>query len=191
MTLPDPFLPDQGVRRNFEALDQRINELRNALMPTGTVLATGRSAAPDGFLLCDGSAVSRTTYADLFAAISTTYGTGDGSTTFNLPDLRGRVPVGVDGAAGRIAANDALGNTAGAETHALSTAELPAHTHGAGSYVVSVSNPVNTTTGGGAHRYSNAGGSSVSVTGTSGSTGSDTAHNNLQPYQIVNYMVKI
>ncbi|HRF69837.1 MAG TPA: tail fiber protein [Candidatus Pelethenecus sp.] len=62
--------------------------------PIGLVSPYVGSAAPSGWLLCDGSAVSRTTYADLFAVISTTYGTGDGSTTFNLPDLRSRLPVG-------------------------------------------------------------------------------------------------
>jgi microcystin-dependent protein len=61
----------------------------SALLPTGMILPFGGTTAPDGFLDCDGSAVSRTTYADLFAAIGTTWGTGDGSTTFNVPDLRG------------------------------------------------------------------------------------------------------
>jgi hypothetical protein len=60
-----------------------------ALLPSGMILPFGGATAPDGFLDCDGSAVSRTTYADLFAAIGTTWGAGDGSTTFNLPDLRG------------------------------------------------------------------------------------------------------
>lgn len=60
-----------------------------ALIPTGSVLTFGGSSAPTGFLLCDGSAISRTTYANLYAVIGTTYGVGDGSTTFNLPDTRG------------------------------------------------------------------------------------------------------
>lgn len=62
--------------------------------PPGTVKPFAGSASPSGWLLADGTAVSRTTYANLFAAIGTAYGTGDGSTTFNLPDLRGRVAVG-------------------------------------------------------------------------------------------------
>lgn len=85
--------------------------------PTGTVLAYGGSAAPSGWLLCNGSAVSRTTYAALFAAISTFHGSGDGSTTFNLPDYRGRILRGRDGGiardpdrASRTAANSG-GNT--------------------------------------------------------------------------------
>jgi microcystin-dependent protein len=64
-------------------------------VPAGVVLPYTASAAPTGYLLCDGTAVSRTTYSTLFAVISTGYGTGDGATTFNLPDLRGRVPVGI------------------------------------------------------------------------------------------------
>ena len=64
-------------------------------LPAGVVLPHGSSTVPDGFLACDGTAVSRSTYAALFAAISTTFGVGDGSTTFNLPDLRGIFPRGV------------------------------------------------------------------------------------------------
>lgn len=83
-------------------LENFAESLRNALIPTGSVLATARSSAPTGFLLCQGQAVSRTTYAVLFAAIGTTFGSGDGATTFNLPDLRGRAPVGVDAGIGRL-----------------------------------------------------------------------------------------
>ncbi len=64
--------------------------------PAGTVIHTAASSAPDGYLKADGSAVSRTTYSDLFAAISTTYGSGNGSSTFNLPDLRGEFVRGLD-----------------------------------------------------------------------------------------------
>lgn len=87
--------------------------IRNALIPTGSVIATARSTAPTGYLLCQGQAVSRTTYAVLFAAIGTTYGNGDGTTTFNVPDLRGRVPVGPDAGAGRNLAFNALGQSGG------------------------------------------------------------------------------
>ena len=64
------------------------------LVPAGTIVMTGASSAPTGYLLCDGTAVSRSTYASLFAAIGTAYGTGDGSSTFDLPDLRDRFPLG-------------------------------------------------------------------------------------------------
>jgi microcystin-dependent protein len=82
-------------------------------------------------LLCDGSGVSTTTYADLFAVIGYTYG-GSGS-LFALPDLRGRVPTGLDNMggtdAGRLSATNTLGGTGGAETHTLTSAEIPAHSH--------------------------------------------------------------
>lgn len=86
-------------------------------IPAGAILAYAAATAPTGYLLCNGAAVSRTTYAALFTAISTTYGTGDGSTTFNVPDLRGRFPLGVDGAAARITSNDTLGASSGTEDH--------------------------------------------------------------------------
>lgn len=70
--------------------------------------------------MCDGSAVSRTTYATLFTAIGTAYGTGDGSTTFNIPDLRGRIAVGKNAAT-----FSTLGATGGEETHTLTTPEIP------------------------------------------------------------------
>jgi|688.fasta_scaffold02495_2 microcystin-dependent protein len=92
----------------------------------GTVTTT----APTGWLLANGNAVSRTTYSALWTALGTTsspYGQGDGSTTFNLPDLRSRVPIGVGQASGL--SNRTLGGTVGAETVALSTAEMPQHNH--------------------------------------------------------------
>jgi microcystin-dependent protein len=82
-------------------------------LPSGLTLPYGGITAPSGFLLCDGSAVSRTTYAGLFAILSTTYGVGDGSTTFNLPDMRQRFPLG-KAAAGT---GSTLGSTGGAIDH--------------------------------------------------------------------------
>lgn len=95
-------------------------------VPTGALMQYGGAAAPTGWLLADGAAVSRTTYAALFTAIGTQYGVGDGSTTFNLPNLKGRVPVGLDAANAKF---DVRGEVGGAETVALSVAELAAHAH--------------------------------------------------------------
>lgn len=75
--------------------------LASSLAPTATVLPYAAASAPSGWLLCDGSAISRTTYASLFAIIGTSHGSGDGSTTFNIPDYRGRFLRGVDSGAGR------------------------------------------------------------------------------------------
>jgi microcystin-dependent protein len=119
-------------------------------VPAGTVIAYSgsiTSAPPPGYLFAAGQQVSRAAYAELFAAIQTTYGIGDGATTFNLPDLRGRVPVGRDNMTG-IAANrmtaDAglngsqLGAEGGSQTQALSIAQMPAHDHGGGVHSHSV-----------------------------------------------------
>lgn len=108
-----------------------------ALLPVGLVLPYAGSSAPSGYLLCYGQAVSRTTYASLFAAIGSTYGSGDGSTTFNLPDLRGRVVAGLDNMGGSAASRltdatagfgDTLGEAGGAQSRVLETANLPPYT---------------------------------------------------------------
>lgn len=99
-----------------------------ALFFPGLIVKTGRATSPDAneWLICDGAAVSRTTYADLFAAIGTTYGAGNGSTTFNLPDLRGRFPLG-KAASGT---GSTLGATGGALDHTHTYTDVPAHSHG-------------------------------------------------------------
>lgn len=98
----------------------------------GVTIEGNTSSAPAGYLDEDGTAVSRTTYAGLFQEISTTYGTGDGSTTFNVPDTRGRVTINVDGSANRITSAstngtnaDTLGGVGGAESHTLAVSEVP------------------------------------------------------------------
>ena len=90
--------------------------------PAGIILPFAGTVAPPGCLFCDGSAVSRSTYATLFAVIGTTYGAGDGETTFNIPDLSGRVVIGVSN-------THALGTTGGSETVTLTSDQLPTHTH--------------------------------------------------------------
>lgn len=148
---------------------------------------------PTGWLLCDGSAVSRTTYAPLFAIIGTTYGVGNGTTTFNVPDFRGRVPMGLDNMGGSSAnvvtlpAADSLNGTMGFEVHTLLLAELPSHTHTyTDQYVAG-------TTGG-----AFVGPSTTNSTSTldqqtgrvTGSTGSNTPHNNMQPSLALNVLIK-
>lgn len=91
--------------------------------PIGSVQAFAGATAPSGWLACDGSAVSRTTYAALYAVIGTTYGSGDGSTTFNVPNLTNRMAVGSGGTYSR-------GTTGGAATVTLTSGQVPAHDHG-------------------------------------------------------------
>jgi len=119
------------------------------VMPIGTLLPYAGTTSPDTniYLLCDGQAVSRTTYADLFTVVSTSFGVGDGSTTFNVPDLRGRIPMGLDNLGGTPAnrvtdANaDSLGGAVGSEDHTLTEAELPSHDHSMSSHTHSVNPP--------------------------------------------------
>tara|TARA_R100001463_G_scaffold24708_4_gene58821 strand:- start:2482 stop:3750 length:1269 start_codon:yes stop_codon:yes gene_type:complete len=162
----------------------------------GMVIPFAGSSAPTGFLLCGGQAVSRSTYATLFGIIGTTYGVGDGSSTFNLPDLQGRVVAGKDDMSGSSANRltdqtgglngDTLGDTGGSETHTLTTAQLPAHSHS--SVVRSVSFSSSASYGNGSQGAV----SSMTVnSGSTNSTGSGSAHNNVQPTIILNYIIKI
>lgn len=115
------------------------------LIPLGTVLPYAGTSTPPGFLFCHGQAVSRTTYADLFAKIGTTYGAGDGSTTFNLPDLRQRFVLG-KAASGT---GSSLGGTGGSINH---THSGPSHSH---------SNPSTGSAGSHSHSVGNTGSSTV------------------------------
>lgn len=128
------------LNSNFDAIDTKVKAVETALAaggaPTGSVIDFAGTSAPAGWLLSFGQAVSRTTYAALFAVVGTTYGIGDGSTTFNLPDLRGRVVAGKDDMGGSSANRitvpfngDTLGASGGAETHILTAADTPTHTH--------------------------------------------------------------
>jgi len=93
----------------------------------GTIFSYGGTSAPTGALVCDGSAVSRTTYSELFTAIGTTWGVGDGSTTFNLPNFERKVAVG-SGGTGTGTLGNSVGDTGGEEDHTITTTELPANT---------------------------------------------------------------
>ena len=140
---------------------------------------------PAGWLLRDGSAVSRTTYAALFAKIGVTFGAGNGTTTFNLPDDRGRVTAGLDNMggsdAGRLSAANAMGTAVGAETHTLSSSEMPTHHH------VATATAYNVPAGAGATVHAVNGNAGVSLTSDTGGGG---AHNNMQPTLLVNKIIR-
>lgn len=125
--------PQNGVAAilpaQFTILSQ-VQGLIDAVCPIGTLLEFAGSAAPNAhFDLCDGAAISRTTYAALFAVIGTTWGAGDGVTTFNKPDFRRASAIG-SGGTGSGTVGNATGNAGGAETHVMTGAELVAHSHG-------------------------------------------------------------
>lgn len=98
--------------------------------PTGTIIFSLSSNVGDAYLLADGSEVSRSDYAALFAAIGTRYGDGNTTTTFNLPDLRGRCLIGAGSGGGGLSFRDINNPYIGAETHILAETEMPIHTHG-------------------------------------------------------------
>jgi microcystin-dependent protein len=200
-------------------MDAIIAAALAASVPVGTVSQTARASAPTGYLICDGSAVSRTTYSDLFDAIGTAYGVGDNSTTFNIPNLKGKVPVGRDSSQTEF---DTLGETGGEKTVALSEGNLPSHSHSMahthtfsgttssdGNHAHNTWNLYTVAAGGGAvmtgapgdgrgnatdaqgtHSHTYSGTTSGSSSANTGSVGSGTAHNNLQPYVVLNYIIK-
>jgi len=162
----------------------------NTGTPAGVIMPYAGSSEPSGWLFCSGNAISRTTYSGLFSAIGTTYGPGDNSTTFNLPDLRGRVIAGRDDMGGTAAlrvtnsgsnanssiAGTTLGANGGTQTHILTTAQLP-----------TFSMRSTTATSSPAHSDSVplAVADDVNVT-----IGENYPHLNMQPTIILNYIIK-
>jgi len=225
--IPKPLVNDptdedlwgDELNDGMDIIDQAIYDAANSSglgVPSGAIFDFAGATAPSGYLLCYGQAVSRTTYADLFAAIGTVYGSGDGSTTFNIPDARGRVSAGKDDMGGSAAnrltglsggvSGSTLGAVGGGQTHTLTTAQLASHTH------------TGTTASDGAHTHTaniyNSGsgepsspkytsglfdsGSNITTsssgththTFTTASSGSGDAHNNVQPTIIFNKIIK-
>lgn len=172
------------------------------VIPTGVVMAFAAAAAPSGWRICDGAAISRAAFAALFTVIGTTYGVGDGSTTFNLPDLRGRALTGLDSGQTEFTP---LGKTGGAKTHTLSTTEMPVHAHtvnfsdpGHGHQMLGAQNAAGTGPTGrmapGVNAAANDTGAVIAnttgITVSLNNAGSGGSHNNLQPYLTMNYIIK-
>jgi microcystin-dependent protein len=185
-------------------------------VPVGVVNPFAGSTAPSGWLLCAGQAVSRSEYSALFATISTTYGTGDGSTTFNVPDMRGRVAAGKDDMGGSAAsrltstvlsASNTLGATGGSQTHTLTSGQsgVPAHGHGItdpghlhgttqgiilfqGSFS-SANAYSSSSTSATANYNTNSATTGITVNNNTAANASE-AHTNTQPTIVLNYIIK-
>jgi microcystin-dependent protein len=147
---------------------------------SGVIKMWGGATAPQGYLLCQGQAVSRTTYATLFNVIGTQFGVGDGSTTFNIPNLQGNVPVGYKSGDPNFGT---MGDVGGEVTHTLIPNEIPPlagsvpadnNNSGAGTFNAVVKS-----------QSANDSVTSLAVNGAGGGP-----HNNLQPFQVVNYIIK-
>lgn len=168
------------MKYNDNGLWKTLNVKVTDTLPVGTIIPYAGTTIPSNYMKCEGQELSRIEYDILFSAIGTTYGEGDGSTTFNLPNLKGRVITGIDS---NDTAFDTLGETGGEKTHTLTVEEMPSHSH---SYYSSTSTsdwPSRIPTG------SNAG---VDTRDDAiQPTGGGEAHNNLQPYIVLNYIIKV
>ena len=166
----------------YNALDCMWVLSNSSSSPLGVILPYAASIAPEGWVICDGTELSRDEYSDLFSLIDTTYGSGNGSTTFNIPNLSGRVPVGIDIDGNTVSNGVELGNFGGEQTHTLLIDEMPNHSHG---YTA----PINS---------GNASGQNTIPVGTTSNLtyqetepiGGDQPHNNMQPYLVTNYIIK-
>lgn len=149
-------------------------------IPSGVLWPFAMSSLPAGWLACDGTAVSRTTYAALFAAIGTIWGSGNGTTTFNIPNFAGRTLVGIGTGTAVDATAWSLAQNKGAETHSLTAAENGEHDHGGVP-----------TAAGDTDRGTLASTFSLDNSANTDTSGSGDPHNNLQPSVGVVWAIKI
>jgi len=158
--------------------------------PAGAITAFGGTTAPTGWFICNGGAISRTTYAALFAVLSTAYGAGDGSTTFNLPNLEGRFPVGQDGSADFATNGQSGGNKT--HSHTLSNNGFAQVTRAGNNMQLT---RITTTAWTAADQVAGTG-SAISVAnrltgaGLGGSTDATSGAASIPPYQVVRYIIK-
>lgn len=196
----DMSIIDTVMKTNADAIATIIT------VPVGSIIDYAGTSAPTNYLFPYGQAISRTTYSVLFGIIGTTYGIGDGTTTFNLPDCRGRLTAGKDDMGG-VSANrltnaatggvdgDGLGNTGGLETDTLTTAKIPAHRHDLLSsniattsqitYLGATRGLIGATAGNNGYVTDSLDGPFV------GNTGSGDPHNNVQPTIILNKIIRV
>jgi microcystin-dependent protein len=164
------------------------------LIPAGTIVQSAAINVPDGWLNCNGALLNKIAYVDLFLAIGNTYGGVPSDLSFNLPDMRGRVGIGAG--QGADLSNRVFATSGGAETHTLTTSEMPVHNHGVTDPGHAHSIPIRSegfadigpdddvSQGSG---Y-NTGSSTTGI--TINNAGSGNAHNNMQPFLVIRYLIK-
>ena len=165
-------------------------------IPTATIVPWSSSSVPSGFLECNGAAVSRSTYSALFAIISTTYGAGDGASTFNLPDMQDNVAMGKSGTkalastggANTVAASGTVGGTTA--NHTLTVAELASHSHTGGAAINSASFTGNNNSTGATNTNTGSAGSGTGHQHNMSATFTGSATSVVQPYLTIIYIIK-
>ncbi|WP_376710373.1 phage tail protein [Pseudochrobactrum lubricantis] len=185
-------------------------KLYNMVVPVGGTIEWNGDTEPEGWMFEDGRALSRTTYPALFAVLGTKWGAGNGTTTFNIPDSRGRVVAGINRGTGRLTAayggvdGDVLGAVGGSQTHVLTEAQMPSHRHEGNTnqsgrhwhHYTGAATNVNY----GGDRPSGTGGNSKSATDEAGEhshyvetnyKGGNQPHNNVQPTIIKNKIIRV
>lgn len=177
-----PVGAGREVESRLADLESRL--IRTPVEPIGILKIWMAGTAPDGYLMVSGQTVSRTTYPKLFALWGTTFNTGgEASSDFRMPSMAGRVPVGFDSTQTEF---NVIGKKGGAKTHTLTVAEMPSHNHSGQGTVQFLVNG-----GGGSDaNISDVTGSRYKRVSYTTDTGGDGAHNNLQPYITVNFIVR-
>lgn len=170
------------MKYNDNGLWKTLNVKVTDTLPVGTIIPYAGATIPSNYMKCEGQELSRIEYDILFSAIGTTYGAGNGTTTFNLPNLKGRVITGIDS---NDTDFDVLGETGGEKTHTLTVGEMPSHNHDIGwAQTTNLTDP-------GQQGIPGQAPNNWVDSWKTFSTGGGQPHNNLQPYIVLNYIIKV